>query len=108
MSVQIGVLKGQKSTIVERRIVVRVSCIVKCDKTLLFFCLSQVFNWISTPNLTFLHNSSRRHNAVRCNNRSFLDNGSLENHRILSDINFLLDCAGIQGAVVSNDSVSFD
>ena len=87
---------------------IRVSRIVKTHKTLLLFSFSHVFYWISSPDLAFLYYSSGRNDTVRCNNGPPLDDGSLQYHRILSDVDFLLDCTGIQGAVISNHGVSLE
>jgi hypothetical protein len=58
--------------------------------------------------LAFLDDSSGRDNAVGRNNGSFLDYGPLQYHRILADIDFLLDCTRIERAVVSDHSVPFE
>lgn len=58
--------------------------------------------------MAFLDDSSGRDNAVGGNNGSLLDYGPLQYHRILADIDFLLDCARIERAVVSDHSVAFE
>lgn len=72
MSVEVGVVVGQEGVVVGFRVGVRVSRVVERDEPLLFLRFSDVFDGVARPDLSFLHDSSRRHHAVRSDDRTFL------------------------------------
>lgn len=108
MTVKIGVLIRQEGIVVGLRVKIRVSCVIKRDPTFLFLSLSDILDWVSAPNLSFLHNSPRRNNAVRGNNSSLLQDRALQDNRVMTDVNTFFDCAGVKGAIVLNDVISLD
>lgn len=74
----------------------------------MFLRLSDILDWISTPHLSFLDYSAGRDNAVRCNNGSLLQDSSLKDHRVVSDVYTFLDGAGVKRAIVLDHVISLD
>lgn len=74
----------------------------------MFLRLSDIFDRISTPYLSFLDYSAGWDNAVRCNNGSLLKDSSLKDHRVVADVDTFLDGAGVKSAIVLDHVVSFD
>jgi hypothetical protein len=107
VAVQISILVRQKGVIVAFGIKVRISRIVESHKSFLLFCFSNVFDWVSSPYLTLFDYSSRRDYTVRSNDGSFLQDGSFQNDRVMPDVHSLLDCAGVKGAIILDDVISF-
>ena len=108
MAVEIGVLIRQEGVVVGLGVEVRISCVVQRDPAFLLLRPSDILDWISAPHLPFLHNPAGRHHAVGRDDGSLLQDGALEDHRVMADVHAFLARAGVERAIVLDDVVSLD
>ena len=106
MTVQVGVVVGQKGSGILLTFVVGVSTVIQSHKCFLFHGLSDVFDRVASPDLPRLDNSARRNNWVRSYDASFLEDSTFHDDWVVTHIDAFHDSAGIQGTVVLNDWVS--
>jgi len=108
VTVEICVFVGQESIVVAFWVDVAVSGVVKGHEVLLLLSSTHIFDGISRPHLPLLYYSSRRHHAVRCNDGSLLQNSSLENDRVVTNVHSLFDGAGVKGAIILDDIIALE
>ena len=108
MAIKIRILIGKESVVVGLRVKIRVSGVVKSDPSFLLLSPSDVLDWISAPHLSFLHHSPRRNHAVWCNNSSLLQDRTLQDDRVMPNINTFLYRTRVKSAIVLNDIISLN
>jgi len=106
VTIKISVVVRKERIVVRSSEKLNMAGVIKSYKTFLLFGFTNIFNGVSSPNLSFLHDSSRRNNTVWSNNSSFLKNSSFKNNRVMANINSLLNSTRIKSAIILNNIIS--
>lgn len=80
--------------------------VVIVHELFLFHSLSNVLNGISTPNLSFFYDSTRRYNTVGGYNGSLLKDSSFHDDGVVSHIDSSINGTRIKSAVILDNIVS--
>ena len=105
--IKVSIIVGKKGVHVVFSLVKYVSSVFKTYVFFLLHCLSDVLDRISSPNLSFLDDSTWRNNAIRSYDTSFLKDCPFHDDWIMAYICSPFEPAWVESAVVLDDVVSF-
>ena len=85
---------------------VYVAGVVQSHESLLLQRFADVFDRVAAPDLPFLDDPAGRNHAVGGDDASLLENGTLHDDRVVSDVDLPFDSAGVECAIVLYDRVT--
>ena len=108
VAIEICIFQGKEGIVVSLWVDVAVSGVVEGHEVLLLLGSAHVLNGVTRPHLSLLDYSSWWHYTVRSDDGPLLEDGSLENDRVVPNVHSLFDGAGVESAIILDDIIALE